>query len=71
LLRAYAGIDDAAMDESLSPEGRLADQIFRLHARLCVDGCKACVHQPSDIMSDSLAEASTSRTLLERFLSEE
>lgn len=71
LLRAYAGIDDAAMDESLSPEGRLADQVFRLHARLCVDGCRACVHQPSDIMSDSLAEASTSRTLLERFLSEE
>jgi hypothetical protein len=69
LLRAYAGIDDAAMDESLSPEGRLADQVFRLHARLCVDGCRACVHQPSDIMSDSLAEASTSRTLLERFLS--
>jgi protein-tyrosine phosphatase len=68
LLSAYARIEDAAQDESLSPEGRLADQVFRLHARLCVDGCRACVHQSSDLMTESLAEASTSRTLLSRFM---
>jgi hypothetical protein len=68
ILRAYAKIEDAVQDESLSPETRLADQIYRLHARLCIDGCQACVHQPSDLMSDSLSEASTSRTLLNRFV---
>lgn len=68
VLHAYGHIEDAALDESLSPEARLADQIYRLHARLCVDGCQACVHQPSDLMSETLAEASTSRSLLERFL---
>src|SRR3546814_10325900 len=68
LLRAYATIEDAAQEESLSPEGRLADQVYRLHARLCVDGCQACTHQSSDMMTDSMVEASTSRTLLSRFI---
>jgi hypothetical protein len=52
----------------LSAGGRLADQVFRLHGRLCVDGCPACVHRPSDMMSDGLVEASTSRAMLGRFV---
>ncbi|POF32613.1 AAA domain-containing protein [Roseibium marinum] len=69
LLAAYSSLEDAAQEESLSPSGRLADQIFRLHARLCVDGCRACTHQSSDMMTDGMVEASTSRSLLNRFLS--
>lgn len=68
LLQAYAAVEDAQHDESLSPEARLADQIFRIHARLCVDGCQACVHQPGDLMSDTLVESSTSRRLLAKFV---
>ncbi len=68
LLAAYAAIENSVQDESLSAEGRLADQVFRLHGRLCVDGCPACVHRPSDMMSDSLVEASTSRGMLARFV---
>lgn len=70
LLAAYAQVEDAALDDSLSPENRLADQLYRLHGRLCVDGCHACVHQPSDLMSEGLAQASTSRSLLARFVCE-
>jgi hypothetical protein len=68
LLIAYARIEAGAQDESLSPEARLADQVYRLNAPLCVDGCRACVHQGSDLMTEGMAEASTSRTLLERFM---
>jgi hypothetical protein len=68
LLASYAGLQDGALDDSLSAEARLADQVHRLGARLCVDGCQACVHHVSDMMSESLVEASTSRSLLQRFL---
>ncbi len=68
LLAAYAAIENSIQDESLSAEGRLADQVFRLHGRLCVDGCPACVHRPSDMMSDSQVESSTSRGMLARFV---
>ena len=68
LLAAYGAIENSVQDESLSAEARLADQVFRLHGRLCVDGCPACVHRPSDMMSDSLVEASTSRGMLARFV---
>jgi hypothetical protein len=68
LLAAYGAIEQAVQDESLSPESRLADQVVRLNGRLCADGCPACVHRPSDMMSDSLVEASTSRTMLSRFV---
>lgn len=67
-LVAYALVEDAALDDSLSPENRLADQLLRLQGRLCGDGCRACVHQPSDLMGEGLAQASTSRTLLNRFV---
>jgi hypothetical protein len=68
LLTSYAGLDDGVMDGSLSAEARLADQVHRLGARFCVDGCRACVHHTSDMMSESLVEASTSRSLLQRYL---
>jgi len=68
LLGAYSKLEDAEDEGSLSPVGRLTEQIFRVGARLCVDGCKACVHQSSDLMSDSLVEASVSRQVLERFI---
>ena len=67
LLEAY-GLLDEPDEESFSPTARLAEQVFRLGASLCHDGCRACVHQSSDLMGDSLVYASTSRTLLERFL---
>lgn len=67
LLEAYHSLDETD-EESFSPTARLAEQVFRLGASLCHDGCRACVHQSSDLMSDSLVYASTSRTLLERFL---
>ena len=68
LLAAYASVDDAALDDSLSPENRLADQLYRLGGRLCIDGCQACVHQASDLMAEGLVQASTSRALLNRFI---
>jgi hypothetical protein len=67
LLAAYGAVE-ASSEGSLSPEARLADQAFRLATPLCVDGCRGCVHQPSDLMSDSLTSASVSRRLLQRFL---
>lgn len=68
LLLAYGQLEDASQEGSLSAAARLADQVYRLGAHLCVDGCQACVHWPSDLMSDTMAEASTSRRLLQRFL---
>jgi hypothetical protein len=67
LLAAYASIE-ASSEGSLAPEARLAEQAFRLATPLCLDGCRGCVHQPSDLMSDSLTAASVSRRLLQRFL---
>ena len=64
---AYKTVD-ADSDSSLSPEARLAEQAYRLAAPLCTDGCRGCVLQGSDLMSDSLAAASVSRRLLQRFI---
>ncbi len=68
LLSAYEVIEDAAMDGSLSPSSRLSDQVMRLGMKMCVDGCRACVHQSSDLMGDSLVQSATSRSLLSRFV---
>jgi len=68
LLVCYEGLEDAVLEEALSPEGRLTDQVVRLNGTLCFDGCRACVHQPSDMMGDNMVESSTSRTMLQRFL---
>lgn len=67
LFNAYQQLDDATLEDSLSAEARLADQVYKLSARLCVDGCQACLHTGSDLMLDMLAEASVSRSLLGRF----
>jgi hypothetical protein len=67
LLAAYAALE-ASSEGSRAPEARLADQAFRLATPLCSDGCRGCVHQPSDLMSDSLTAASVSRRLLQSFL---
>ena len=67
LFEAYDALNPAA-EGSLAPNARLAEQVFRLSAPLCADGCRSCVHQSSDLMSDSLANASVSRSLLQRFL---
>lgn len=67
LLTAYDALDPSA-EGSLTPDARVAEQVFRLSAPLCADGCRSCVHQSSDLMSDSLTHASVSRALLQRFL---
>jgi hypothetical protein len=64
---AYDALDPTA-EGSLAPDARLAEQVYRLSAPLCGDGCRSCVHQASDMMSDSLTQASTSRWLLQQFL---
>jgi hypothetical protein len=68
LYSAYADLDDAEDAESLSADARLAEQVYRLGSRLCADGCRGCVHQSSELMSDSLVEATVSRQILGRFL---
>lgn len=67
LLEIYGGLEDASLEESLSPQARLADQIYRISARLCPDGCQACLHLGSDLMDDDLATMTVSRAVLERF----
>lgn len=70
LKRLYDVFDalDPNAEGSLTPDVRLAEQVYRLGAPLCIDGCRSCVHQSSDLMTDSLMEASVSRSLLQRFL---
>jgi hypothetical protein len=68
VLAAYSRIEGAAQDGSLSPEERLADQIYRLCGRLCFDGCLACLHGDSDLMPGGLAEVAVSRRLLSRYI---
>jgi len=67
LYAAYQTLDDLG-DGGFSAEARLADQVNRLAAPLCVDGCRACVHQSSDLMSDTLVQSSVSRTAVAAFL---
>lgn len=66
LIRTYQGLEDASQEGSLEAEARLADQVYRLSARLCVDGCQGCLHTGSDLMPATLAEATVSLRLLER-----
>jgi hypothetical protein len=71
LLTAFVGLEDIADSEAeaLSAESRLSDQVYRIGGRLCADGCRGCVHQSSDLMSDSLVEVTVSRKVLQSFLS--
>lgn len=68
MLAAYGKIEGASQDERLSPQERLADQIYRLCGRLCFDGCLACLHGDSDIMPGGLADMVVSRRVLARFM---
>jgi hypothetical protein len=67
LNRAYAGLNDASQEESFSSGARLADQVHRLSANLCVDGCQACLHTAGVFMDASAGEASVSRLVLARY----
>lgn len=67
LLKAYARMEDVTLEEALSPASRLADQAYRLSAKLCADGCKACLHLDSSLMPSQQAEVAVSRRVLQRF----
>src|SRR5437764_661081 len=56
LLPAYRELAPG-QDDSLRPEARLAEQVYRLGAAVCADGCRACLHQPSPLMADELTPA--------------
>jgi len=66
LLGAYAALDPTAGRIAIA-RGTSRRTGFRLSAPLCADGCRSCVHQASDLMADSLVEASVSRSLLQQF----
>jgi hypothetical protein len=68
LLQAYRSLEDSTQEESLGAEARLADQIYRMSARLCPDGCPACLHIGSDISSGTVAQSLLSRNLLSQFV---
>lgn len=68
LLKAYMSVQ--VDEDEADAATRLSDQIYRLSAPLCFDGCRACVHQSSDMMSDSLVESTTSRSLLQQFMTQ-
>lgn len=68
LLGAYRRIEEAVPAEgSLGAEGRLAEQVYRLSSRLCIDGCPACLHTGSSLMENARAEVAVSRRVLARF----
>jgi len=68
-LRAYQGLEEANLEESLGADARLADQAYRLSGKLCVDGCQGCLQTGSDLMPEALAEAAVSRRSLDRLIS--
>jgi hypothetical protein len=51
----------------LGAQARLAEQVYRLGASMCVDGCRGCLHRPSPLMADAQAAALVSRDLLARY----
>jgi hypothetical protein len=67
LLAAYEKLTAGLRDGTPSAEARLADQVYRLSSSLCVDGCRACLHRRSGLMSDALTAAAVSRDLLHRY----
>ena len=66
LIRTYQELEEASQEESLEAEARLADQVYRLSTRLCVDGCQGCLHTGTDLMPAALAESVVSLRLLRR-----
>jgi hypothetical protein len=67
LLAAYGKLTAGLAGSAPSAEARLADQVYRLSASLCVDGCRACLHRGSALMPDAQASAAVSRDLLHRY----
>ena len=67
LLAAYRGLTRDREAGSPVAEARLADQLYRLSASLCPDGCLACLHRPSSLMPDAHTALSVSRDLLRRY----
>jgi hypothetical protein len=67
LLAAYEKLTAGLGDRAPSAEARLADQVYRLSASLCVDGCRACLHRGSALMPDAQTAAAVSRDLLHRY----
>ncbi|MFO0822558.1 MAG: DEAD/DEAH box helicase [Gemmataceae bacterium] len=66
LLGAYRAIAPGQLD-SLRPEARLADQVYRLGVAVCVDGCRACLHQSSPLMAEELTPSAVSREVLQNY----
>ncbi|MGE0490479.1 MAG: AAA domain-containing protein [Vulcanimicrobiota bacterium] len=64
LLAAYRGLEGVSHEAGMSPEERLAEQVFRFAGRLCPDGCEACLFGSSDLMSGTQARAALSRRAL-------
>jgi hypothetical protein len=66
-LRAYRALRQDVEEESHDPVRRLADQVYRLSATLCVDGCRGCLHRDSSLMPEEQVMVSVSRDLLQRY----
>lgn len=64
LFRAYAALDDASQEESLAAGARVADQVHRLSASLCIDGCQACLSGGVDAAT---SETAVSRLVLAHY----
>jgi hypothetical protein len=64
---AYASLRDASQEESFSPAARVADQVYRLSASLCVDGCQACIHTTGGADEIPGTDAAVSRLVLAHY----
>jgi hypothetical protein len=67
LLDAYRRLGADSQRGAPGAAARLADQVYRLSASLCVDGCRGCLHRSSSLMSDALTTVAVSRDLLRRY----
>jgi hypothetical protein len=66
LLHAYEAIP-GPLAGGIDPMTRLTEQLYRMTAGLCVDGCPACLHRSSTLMPDTQMIHALSRNLLERY----
>src|SRR5262249_44569267 len=57
----------AARPQEVGARARLAEQVFRLGASVCVDGCRGCLHRSSPLMPDAQSAVLVSRDLLARY----
>jgi hypothetical protein len=68
LLRAYSDeLDIGSEDEAIGPRSRLAEQVHRLGAAQCADGCRACLHRATTLMNEEQTAATVSREVLARY----